>query len=101
MQVLEPFLLHVDSGCVGAIIGKQGATIRQLQASSGAMIVISPLDGEYVNGKEAQEVLISGDLQQIDTARTSILDLVHSLQWSREAENRANVLNWFHKIKQR
>ena len=88
--VVEPFLLHCDVSYTGALIGAKGATIKQLQHDSGASISISDED-------DIAAVLIKGDMQQIDTARTLLLDLVHSINWNRQAA--PSAVNWFHKIK--
>lgn len=67
--------LAVPDSIIGAILGRRGQTLRELQEESGARIKVSQRD-EFVPGTTNRIVTISGPEESIETARTLIRALV-------------------------
>jgi len=98
VKVIEPYQLWVDRGFVGSLIGREGATIKAMEAKSGASIMLC---GDQVvdtsAGVDYIEIRIHGDMQQIDDARVIILDKIHDASWARAGSS--GQANWFDKVK--
>jgi len=82
VKVIEPYQLWVDRSLVGYLIGREGTTIKKMQADSKASITISSdCVVETSGGIDFIEIMIHGDVQQIDNARIILLDTIHAVSW--------------------
>lgn len=66
----------VPNYAAGAIIGKGGANIAEIQSRFGATIRLSP-SGEFYPGTEERIVIITGEVNQIVDMNNYIIDKVH------------------------
>ena len=71
--------LQVADNMVGAIVGKGGSTINELQQYSGARIKISQ-KGEYVPGTSNRTVTITGNPAAVQTAQFLLTQKVQLVQ---------------------
>mmetsp|Transcript_18709 Transcript_18709/g.28402 ORF Transcript_18709/g.28402 Transcript_18709/m.28402 type:complete len:484 (-) Transcript_18709:297-1748(-) len=67
--------LAVPDSMIGAILGRRGQTLMELQAESGARIKVSQRD-EFVPGTNNRIITISGSQESIATARNLIRQLL-------------------------
>ncbi|XP_065661780.1 RNA-binding protein Pasilla [Hydra vulgaris] len=67
----------IPNYAAGAIIGKGGANIGELQSRYGAKIRLSP-NGEFYPGTEERIVILTGDVSQIIDLHNYIIDKVHA-----------------------
>lgn len=67
--------VRVPNSSVGLIIGKQGSTIKNLQAQSGAFIQ-TQRDAECAPGSTEREVYLVGNDQQLTVAKQMIQEIV-------------------------
>jgi len=72
-------VLHVEDGAVGAILGRGGENIAQINQMSGAKIQISQ-KGDYVPGTRQRSVTITGSQSQVSQAQMLVQQKVAEAQ---------------------
>lgn len=65
-------MLLIPNSAVGAVIGKAGATIREIQSSSGAQIKVCSRETEGTT-KSERIIILDGTIDQIEAAFSAVL----------------------------
>ncbi|KAF3329360.1 far upstream element-binding protein 2-like isoform X2 [Carex littledalei] len=69
--------MQVPNDKVGSIIGKGGQMIKELQARSGAHILLIPIEASEEEDVKERTVKLSGNKQQVEAAKYMIKDIIN------------------------
>lgn len=75
--------MTIPEAIVGAVLGKQGRNLLEIQHYSGAKVEVSKR-GQYVSGTQDRLITITGSGESIRVARSKIENSINDEQSKRE-----------------